>query len=143
MQAREDPLCVAPPRLGPALLAIALAAGLAGGCGGPQRLEVTASAYTSHPGETQGDPNVGAWGDRIEPGVRAIAVSRDLVERGLTRGTRVRIEGLTGTWTVLDKMGRRWERKIDIYMGTDRERALEWGRRTVTIRWPAPEPGGE
>lgn len=119
------------------LLAVAgaLAAALALGCGGRKSLEVTASAYTSSPGETQGDPNEGAWGDRIEPGVKAIAVSRDLLERGLMRGTEVEIEGLSGTYTVLDKMGRRWERKIDIYMGTDRERALEWGRRTVTIHW--------
>lgn len=141
MQGREDHHCGAPALLPLGMLLVALGAGLVSSCGEWRSLEVTASAYTSAAGETHGDPNEGAWGDRIEPGVRAIAVSRDLVERGLTRGTRVRIEGLPGTWKVLDKMNRRWKRKIDIYMGTDRERALEWGKRTVTIQWRVDPDG--
>lgn len=129
---------------GPARSALVLALLLVpflAGCAERRSLQVTATAYTSSPGEGQGDPNVGAWGDRIEPGVRALAVSRDLLELGLTRGTRVWIEGLPGTWVVLDKMHRRWRRKIDIYMGTARERAREWGRRPVTIHWRASDAG--
>jgi 3D (Asp-Asp-Asp) domain-containing protein len=54
---------------------------------------------------------------------------------GLRRGTRVRIEGLEGEYRVLDKMARRWKRKIDVYMGSDVEAARDWGVRKVTIRW--------
>jgi 3D (Asp-Asp-Asp) domain-containing protein len=65
-------------------------------------------------------------------------VSRDLLELGLTRGARVRIEGLPGEYRVLDKMAKHWRRKIDIYMGTDVEAARAWGVREVRIRWQPP-----
>lgn len=120
-------------RLRLALLAVALAFGVA--CAGAEQLVVTATAYNSVASQTAGDPHVGAWGDRLEPGMRAIAVSRDLLEKGLTRGVEVEIESLPGTWTVRDKLARRWERRIDIYMGKDVEAAREWGRREVRIRW--------
>ena len=100
-----------------------------------QSLDVIATAYNSLPGQTWGDPNVAAWGDRLEPGMQSIAVSRDLLDLGLTRGVEVEIDGLPGRWTVLDKMGRRWKRRIDLYMGVDRKAALQWGRRPVTIRF--------
>ncbi|WP_394245329.1 3D domain-containing protein [Vibrio astriarenae] len=98
-------------------------------------LKVTASAYTSTVGETDSTPNIGAWGDRLKPGMKSIAVSRDLIALGLTHNQEVRIEGFEGTYRVLDKMNKRWTRKIDIYMGNDRERAIQWGKRTVTIYW--------
>jgi len=101
-------------------------------------LLVTASAYNSLPGQTVGDPNRAAWGDVLEPGMKAIAVSRDLLELGLTRGTRVRIESLPGEYAVLDKMAKRWRRKIDIYMGVDVEAARAWGVREVRIHWQPP-----
>ena len=72
------------------------------------RLRVTASAYNSLPAQTDDNPSLAAWGDRLEPGVRAIAVSRDLIPMGLRHGTRVRIDGLPGEYRVLDKMGKRW-----------------------------------
>ncbi len=102
---------------------------------GERTLVVTATAYNSLPEQTQGDPTRGAWGDELVPGMKAIAVSSDLEELGLTRGVRVRIEGLPGTYTVLDRMPRRWTRKIDIYMGRDVAAARAWGRRRVKIRW--------
>jgi 3D (Asp-Asp-Asp) domain-containing protein len=34
-------------------------------------------------------------------------------------------------------MPSRWNNKIDIYMGKDRRKALDWGRRTVEISWYA------
>jgi 3D (Asp-Asp-Asp) domain-containing protein len=104
----------------------------------PKRLLVSATAYNSLPEQTQGDPNEGAWGDVLVPGTRAIAVSRDLLELGLVRGTRVRIEGLPGEYRVLDKMAKRWKRKIDIYMGVDRKAALAWGIQEVSISWTPP-----
>ena len=100
---------------------------------------VTASAYNSVPEQTKvHQPALAAWGDRLAPGMRAIAVSRDLIEAGLTRGTRVWIDGLEGEYVVLDKMARRWRNKIDIYMGEDVDAARHWGVREVRIRWSPP-----
>jgi 3D (Asp-Asp-Asp) domain-containing protein len=96
---------------------------------------VTAAAYNSLPGQTDGSPKVGAWGDRIAPGVKAIAISHDLGSLGLRRGTRVRIEGLAGEYVVLDMMPAPWKRHIDIYMGDDVKAARSWGRRKVKIWW--------
>jgi 3D (Asp-Asp-Asp) domain-containing protein len=113
------------------------------GCGrdeGRQSMKVTATAYTMAESETKkGNVGLAAWGDQLEPGMKAIAVSRDLIDMGLDHGTEVRIEGLEGTYKVLDKMNKRWEKKIDIFMGKDREKALQWGKRKVTIHW-ADEP---
>ncbi|KLV05730.1 MULTISPECIES: 3D domain-containing protein [Photobacterium] len=94
---------------------------------------VTATAYNSVRAQTQGNPTVAAWGDRLKPGMKAIAISRDLLGRGFKRGTKVKISGLPGEYVVLDKMGRRWQNKIDIYMGKDIHAARNWGRRKVTI----------
>ena len=101
---------------------------------------MTATAYNSLPGQGSGDPALAAWGDRLRPGMRAIAVSRDLLELGLDHGTEVRIEGLPGTWVVLDKMAARWRRKIDVYLGEDVEAARAFGRRELRIWW-TPAPG--
>ena len=96
---------------------------------------VTATAYTSSVRETDSTPNISAWGDRLKPGMRVIAVSRDLLAMGLTHGTLVAIEGFAKEFIVLDKMNKRWKNKIDIYMGNDREAALNWGKRKVKICW--------
>lgn len=99
-------------------------------------LWVRASAYNSIPSQTEGNPNIGAWGDRLTPGMKAIAVSPDLIEdHGIKRGTKIRIDGLDGEFTVLDRMPDTWDEKIDIYMGTDVAKALNWGVRKVRIRW--------
>ena len=102
---------------------------------GTRTLEVTATAYNSLPQQGQGDPTIAAWGAKLHPGMKAIAVSRDLIELGLTNGVEVRIDGLPGTYTVLDKTAKRWKRRIDIYMGTDVKAARQWGKRRVTIHW--------
>lgn len=101
-----------------------------------QILAVTATAYTSHVGQTDSTPNIAAWGDRLRPGMKVVAVSRDLLEKyGLHRGSKIKIQGLPGYYLVLDKMNKRWKRKIDIYMGKDKREAFKWGRRKVTIEW--------
>ena len=103
---------------------------------GEDSIEVTATAYNSHPSQTDDTPNVAAWGDRLHPGMRAIAVSRDLIPLGFVRGARVRVEGFPGRrFVVLDKMHYRWRRRIDIYMGNDIQAAREWGRRRVRVYW--------
>jgi 3D (Asp-Asp-Asp) domain-containing protein len=96
---------------------------------------VSATAYNSVPSQTSGDPNVGAWGHPIRPGMKVIAVSRDLIDLGLTPGTTVRIQNMPGKYIVRDKMHPRWKRKIDIYMGRDIEAALEFGTRKLEIEW--------
>ena len=100
--------------------------------------EVSASAYTLSEAETKkGNVGLAAWGDQLEPGMKAIAVSRDLIKAGLTHQTEIRIDGLPGTYQVLDKMNKRWTDHIDILM-EDRQTAREWGRQPVTIRWDVP-----
>jgi 3D (Asp-Asp-Asp) domain-containing protein len=98
-------------------------------------LEVTATAYNSLKSQGQGDPTIAAWGDVLKPGMKVIAVSRDLIPRGLRHGTVVKIDGLPGSYRVLDKLARRWKKRIDVYMGEDVAAARKWGKRRVTIRW--------
>lgn len=96
-------------------------------------LTVRASAYNSTRAQTDDNPNEGAWGDVITPGMKVIAVSPDLLEAGFVRGTEVRVEGLDGTWTVLDRTASRHKNRIDIYMGVDIAAAKRWGIKKVTI----------
>ena len=98
-------------------------------------LEVTATAYNSLLNQTQGDSVITAWGYKLEPGMKTIAVSSDLIPEGLTKSVKVKISGLPGTYTVTDKMNKRWKRRIDIYMGTDVKAAEDWGKREVVIQW--------
>ena len=133
----------------PLALVAASAAGIALACSGyhppppapappppqPNEIVVTATAYNSVPEQGMGSGQHGAWGDRLKPGMKAIAVSDDLIELGLGHGSQVRIEGLDGTYTVMDRMASRWNRRIDIYMGTDERAARAWGVREVRIRW--------
>ncbi len=103
--------------------------------GNTQTIVVTATAYNSVPEQTDDDPTVTAWGDQLEPGMKVIAVSRDLIPLGLDHRAPVSIEGLPGEYLVLDKMNKRWEKRIDIYMGADLEAARAWGARQVRIHW--------
>lgn len=97
---------------------------------------MTATAYTSHASQTDKTPFVAAWGNRIGPGMKIIAVSRDLLSRyGLSYGSKVKVGGLAGFYTVGDKMNKRFRKRIDIYMGVDKRRALQWGRRSVVLHW--------
>ncbi len=101
---------------------------------GKRKLRVTATAYSSHRGQTDKTPFLAAWNNRIRPGMKIIAVSRDMLTKyGLRNGSKVRIGGLRGLYTVRDKMNKRYRKRIDIYMGTNRRRALRWGRRSVVI----------
>ena len=98
-------------------------------------MQVTATAYTSSVRETDSTPTITAWGNKLKPGMRVLAVSRDLLDMGLTLGTLVSVEGFEEDFIVLDKMNKRWKKKIDIYMGNDRHAALQWGKRQVNICW--------
>lgn len=116
-------------------LSLCLLSGLLYGCGEVRVLEVTATAYNSVPEQTDDQPSLAAWGHELTPGDRVIAVSPDLLELGLEPGSVVRIEGLPGRYRVLDKTHSRFERRIDIYMGEDVERARHWGIQEVELRW--------
>ncbi len=101
-----------------------------------KQMEVTVTAYNSLPGQTTAiDSDIAAWGDTLEPGMKALAVSRDLMYLGLVHNRKVRIEGLEGEFVVMDKMNSRYKKKIDIYMGIDVQAAREWGRKKRTIFW--------
>lgn len=97
--------------------------------------EVTATAYITQ----KNTNNTGAWGDKLKSGMKSIAVSRDLIPKGLDYNTEVEIEGLPGKYLVLDKMHRRWENKIDIYMGQNHKAAKKWGKKKVVISWEIEE----
>ena len=76
-----------------------------------------------------------AFGDSLKPGLKYIAVSRDLLNLGLTHNTPVAIEGLEGLYLVKDKMHARKRKQIDIYMGLNIKAAKEWGRKKVNIAY--------
>lgn len=100
-------------------------------------LSVTVSAYNSVPYQTgAGGANITAWGDTLKPGVNAIAVSRDLLKKGLKYNTPVKIQGFDETFLVKDKMHYRWKNKIDIYMGEDIQKARKFGRKKLCIYFP-------
>jgi LysM repeat protein len=103
---------------------------------GKHKLRVTATAYSSHGNQTDSTPFLAAWNNRLRPGMKVIAVSRDLLYKyGMKNGTKVKIAGLPGYYRVRDKMNKRYKKRIDIYMGTNRRKALRWGRRSVVIYW--------
>lgn len=113
------------------------------GCGKKQSsyywksMEVSVSAYNSVSWQTDSLHNLAAWGDTLKPGMKCVAVSIDLLEKGFAYNTPVKIEGLKGLYLVKDKMHPRWRNKIDVYMGKDVKRAREWGRKKLNIRFPA------
>jgi 3D (Asp-Asp-Asp) domain-containing protein len=96
---------------------------------------VTATAYNSHPDQTEGDAFVTASGKRLAPGMKVLAVSPDLFEAGLDFGTRVRIDGLDGEWVVHDRMPADRRSSIDLYFGLDEAAAIRFGRKRLRIEW--------
>ncbi|WP_234994974.1 3D domain-containing protein [Microbulbifer donghaiensis] len=98
-------------------------------------MTVHATAYNSVPGQTDDDPWVAAWNNRLRPGDKVIAVSRDLEKHGLTNGAKVQIEGLPGTYTVRDRMNKRFKNRIDVWMEKDIKKARKWGKKTLKIKF--------
>lgn len=99
---------------------------------------VTATAYNSLAYQTNSNPSITAFGDSLKPGLRYIAVSRDLLDSGLVHNTKVKIEGFDSLFIVKDKMNRSWRRRIDIYMGNDVGKAKKWGKKKVNIEYCIP-----
>lgn len=103
-------------------------------------LKVTATAYNSVKNQTDSNPHITAFGDSLKPGLRYIAVSKDLFRKGLKRDTPVKIKGFDSIYFVKDRMHGRWKNKIDIYMGTDIKAAKKWGRKKVSISYGVLKP---
>jgi len=101
------------------------------------KLNVTATAYNSLPAQTDNTPDIGAWGDKLGSKLQTIAVSRDLLKRGLKRNTVVELHsaGLKGFFLVKDKMHRRWKNRIDIFMGKNKKKAIKWGKKRIKLTW--------
>lgn len=98
-----------------------------------QSMEVTVTGYNSVPSQTDSTPNICAWNDKIRPNI--VAISRDLEKHGLTRNTKIIINGKV--YTVLDKMNKRYKKRIDIYFGgkdTIKE-ARNFGIKKLKIYW--------
>jgi hypothetical protein len=87
------------------------------------------------PGE---DPVRGKWGDELKPGIKAVAVSPDLVARGLSQGTRVRIEGLPSAYRVRDQLPDGTRERIEIFMGTDAASVARFGEQRMRVWWETP-----
>lgn len=100
-----------------------------------ETIKVTATAYCSTSKETDDTPLLAAWNNLLDPNVQSIAISRDLFDCGLTNGKKVHIDGFEGEFIIRDVMHKKWKNKIDIYMGFDRAKAIQFGKRKVTIRW--------
>ena len=99
-----------------------------------KKLLLTATAYTSHKNQTDSTPFLAAWNNKIKPGMKIVAVSHDLIKKyGLKNGTKVKIKGLKGLYVVKDKMHKRFKKRIDIYMGLNKKKALQWGKRKVVL----------
>jgi 3D (Asp-Asp-Asp) domain-containing protein len=67
--------------------------------------------------------------------MKAIAISRDLIKLGITRNTPFKIEGFSGYYLVKDKLNARFSNKIDLYMGTDIEKARAFGVRQLSVQY--------
>jgi 3D (Asp-Asp-Asp) domain-containing protein len=96
---------------------------------------VKVTAYNSLGYQTSSNPSIAAWGDSLKPGMKCIAVSRDLIKLGLKHNTPVKIHGLTGIYLVKDKIHRRKRNQIDIYMGRDVKKAKKWGVKRLKIKY--------
>ena len=103
-------------------------------------IQVTASAYNSTRHQTDSNPHITAFGDSLKPGFNYIAVSKDLLKKGLKHNTPVKIEGFDSIYFVKDRMHSRWGNHIDIYMGLDIKAAQQWGRKKVAISYGIPKP---
>jgi 3D (Asp-Asp-Asp) domain-containing protein len=97
-----------------------------------KRKDITATAYNNVVAQCDDTPNICAWNDKIRPGI--IAVSRNLISEGLGRNKKVYVEGI-GVLTVLDKMNKRYQNRIDIFMGKDIKKARQFGVKKLKIYW--------
>lgn len=88
------------------------------------------TAYTSSPAETDSDPCIGASNQNL---CSLYAEGTGIcASNAYPFGTRLKVEGF-GDCTVLDRMNSRYPERVDVYMGFDRPRALNWGVKQVNV----------
>lgn len=108
-----------------------------------QVMEITMTAYSSTPDQTDPTPFITASGQRVHDGI--IAVSRDLELRGLSFGTKLIVTDILGpgcgpkaneligkVLEVQDRMHRRKSKQIDVWAPTKQD-ALNIGRCSVKV----------
>lgn len=88
---------------------------------------VEVSAYTSEVAQTDSSPYITADGTNLKKEYKCIIATNDY-----PFNTRIEIETL-GICEVHDRMNKRYtgKSKIDVYMGNDKQRALEFGRKEL------------
>ncbi len=118
-----------------ASLAIISCLGAKSVAAGTETRHVTVTAYNSVASQTSDHPWIGAWNNHLKLGEKVIAVSRDLEKHGLTNGTKVKIQGLPGYYTVRDRMNQRYKNHIDVWMGKNIQKARHWGKKDLEITW--------
>ncbi|ADR37729.1 hypothetical protein Ocepr_2281 (plasmid) [Oceanithermus profundus DSM 14977] len=114
-------------------------------------LELTLTAYSSTPDQTDSTPFVTASGQRVRDGI--VAVSRDLEQQGLRFGSKVVVTRVTGpgcgpeaqalvgrVLEVQDRMHPRKRQQVDVWRPS-REEALAIGRCTAEVVAFAPSAG--
>jgi len=84
------------------------------------------SAYTSSEDETDTSPFLTADGTNLKKVYECTVATNDH-----DFGTKLAIEDV-GVCTVHDRMNSRYTNSIDIYMGNDKQRAIEFGRRELS-----------
>ncbi|MBP6942724.1 MAG: 3D domain-containing protein [Candidatus Buchananbacteria bacterium] len=90
-------------------------------------MEVSMTAYSSTPDQTDDSPFITANGTRVKDGI----VAANFVPFG----TKIKIPELYGdkVFTVTDRMNSRYQSRVDIWMNT-RQEAIQFGvKRSVTI----------
>lgn len=123
-------------RLGNGLLSLALIAS-APAFAGYHSTVVTVTAYNGVASQTDGHPKTGAWENHL--GAHSIAVSPDLIARGLKNGTTVSIEGYRHDFVVRDKTAGAVHNTVDIYMKKNIHKATDFGNKRLRIWWHTPD----
>lgn len=85
-------------------------------------LNAKVTAYNSEPDQTDSDPYIAAWNNKVYSGM--IAISRDLEKLGLKRGTEIYIDA--DKYIIDDRMHKRKNKQFDIWM-ENKEDAKRWG----------------
>ena len=94
-----------------------------------RRKELTVTAYSPRPQETDSTPFITASNSPVRPGI--VAVSRDLFDAGWVFGRKVYIKGL-GVYTIDDLMHERKTAQIDVFV-YDAAEAQAFGSRTMEV----------
>ena len=105
-----------------------------------ETMNVSVTAYSLHHGQTDSTPFVGAWNNKLsnKDKMRSIAISQDMFGiKGLWNNKKVFVicNGKGRMYTIRDTMNKRWRKRLDICMGTDRKAAMRWGKRKCVMHY--------